>query len=327
MKNEVTYKPLDKQRICAIVSTFNRKEILLKCLSALLEQRKPLDCIIIVDGPSIDGTPELLLKKGFINKLPPTSSYNNMWMTSTIYCYKEQKIKIFYVRIYHDIGGAGQFYEGLKLAYAYKYDWIWLMDDDAYPEPDALEKLVLATAGNELVIARPSIKEDDVDELIFAPFFAGGLFSRQVIKVLGLPLKDLFIYWDDVEYIMRIEKLKIKRYIKIINVKDAKIKHKDWVLRGKISKKVFGLKISAPLHPKGRKYYYIQRNGLYVYARNGYVIKFFFFFISSMRLLVKYMILRQHEKVFSIIKGTIDAFLHKMGKQEFAHKKSNIKEI
>jgi len=318
MKTEFSFRSSDKQRICAVISTFNRKESLLKCLTALLEQRRPLDCIIIVDGPSLDGTPELLFKEGLIDKMPPLLSSNNMWMTSTIYHYKEHLIKIFYVRIYHDIGGAGQFYNGLKLAYAYKYDWIWLMDDDVYPDPDALEKLILATAGeNKLIIARPAIKEDKAKRLILAPFFAGGFFSIGVIENIGLPLKDLFIYWDDIEYIMRARK---NKHIRIINVKDAKIQHKDWMLKGSVSKKVFGLKISAPIYPKGRKYYYVQRNGLYIYAKHGAIIKFFCFFSFSLILLIKYMILDQQEKVFSIIRGTIDAFLHKMGKQEWAHK-------
>ncbi|MEM1547260.1 MAG: glycosyltransferase, partial [Candidatus Methanomethylicia archaeon] len=52
MKTEFSFRSSDKQRICAVISTFNRKESLLKCLTALLEQRRPLDCIIIVDGPS-----------------------------------------------------------------------------------------------------------------------------------------------------------------------------------------------------------------------------------------------------------------------------------
>ncbi|MEM1988368.1 MAG: glycosyltransferase [Candidatus Woesearchaeota archaeon] len=45
---------------CAIVVTFNRKDLLLKCLESLRNQTKSLDAIYIIDNASIDGTPELL---------------------------------------------------------------------------------------------------------------------------------------------------------------------------------------------------------------------------------------------------------------------------
>jgi len=35
-----------------------------------------------------------------------------------------------YVRIHDNIGGAGQFYIGLKLACKEGCDWVWVMDDD-----------------------------------------------------------------------------------------------------------------------------------------------------------------------------------------------------
>jgi rhamnopyranosyl-N-acetylglucosaminyl-diphospho-decaprenol beta-1,3/1,4-galactofuranosyltransferase len=37
-----------------------------------------------------------------------------------------------------DVGGAGQFFVGLRLAYEKGFDWIWLMDDDVVPDLNAL---------------------------------------------------------------------------------------------------------------------------------------------------------------------------------------------
>jgi rhamnopyranosyl-N-acetylglucosaminyl-diphospho-decaprenol beta-1,3/1,4-galactofuranosyltransferase len=39
-------------------------------------------------------------------------------------------------------GGAGGFHEGMKRAAAAQFDWLWLMDDDLWTAPDALEALV-----------------------------------------------------------------------------------------------------------------------------------------------------------------------------------------
>jgi len=51
-----------------------------------------------------------------------------------------------YVKLSENIGSAGGFGEGLKLAYEKGHDWIWVMDDDAVPMADALEKLARSPA-------------------------------------------------------------------------------------------------------------------------------------------------------------------------------------
>jgi rhamnopyranosyl-N-acetylglucosaminyl-diphospho-decaprenol beta-1,3/1,4-galactofuranosyltransferase len=159
-------------KVCAVIVTYNRKEMLQKCLKALQNQIIPLDEIIVIDGPSTDGTTQLM---------------------------KEKFPEITYIRLDEDVGGSGGFYEGMKLAYNKGYDWIWVMDDDATPENDTLEKLLSAVDGDQNLIARPAV----VDAPHFAPWFAGGIFSYATIKRIGLPLRELFIYFDDAEYVMR----------------------------------------------------------------------------------------------------------------------------
>ena len=44
----------DKGTVCAIVVTFNRKELLIDCLDSLREQTRPLDAIYIIDNASTD---------------------------------------------------------------------------------------------------------------------------------------------------------------------------------------------------------------------------------------------------------------------------------
>ena len=56
----------NKETICAVVVTYNRKELLIECLEALLKQTRQLDGIYIIDNSSKDETPELLKEKGFL---------------------------------------------------------------------------------------------------------------------------------------------------------------------------------------------------------------------------------------------------------------------
>ena len=119
----------NKETVCAVVVTYNRKDLLVECLESLLQQTRPLDGIYIIDNASNDGTPGYLKEKGFIQELPPKES-NEPWERKFILTYK---LPIYYVRMHENTGGAGGFYEGVKRAYEKGYDWLWLMDDDADP--------------------------------------------------------------------------------------------------------------------------------------------------------------------------------------------------
>ncbi|MCX8183724.1 MAG: glycosyltransferase family 2 protein [Crenarchaeota archaeon] len=298
-------------KVCAVVVTFNRKNVLLKCISALLKQTYSLNSIFIIDGPSTDGTEKLLLEKGFIKESPPANTCSIIWGTRNVFI--DIPIEFHYFRLYKDVGGSGGFYEGFKRAYKCGCDWIWVMDDDVIPSHDCLEKLIFAIKDNFNVAARPAL----VNAADFSPLFAGGIFSRNIISKIGLPLKEFFIYWDDIEYMLRAKKAGVK----IIDVKDAKVYHRDWTLKGFVSRNILGKKIQKPLYPKGRKYYYIQRNKFYTYIRHRKVkLTLYEFFIMIPRDLNHYLILNQPERVLCILKGTLDAVLGRTGKCEWAHK-------
>ncbi|MEM3449462.1 MAG: glycosyltransferase [Nitrososphaerota archaeon] len=64
---------MNEVKIAAVVVTFNRKDLLVECLNALVSQTGKLDTIFIIDGPSTSGTSEALLKYGYINELPTHS--------------------------------------------------------------------------------------------------------------------------------------------------------------------------------------------------------------------------------------------------------------
>ena len=57
---------MDKKSICAVVVTYNRKKLLLRCLQALEQQSYLLDHIVIVNNASTDGTVDFLEKQGYL---------------------------------------------------------------------------------------------------------------------------------------------------------------------------------------------------------------------------------------------------------------------
>jgi GT2 family glycosyltransferase len=203
-----------KEKIAAVVVTYNRKQLLKECLDALLSQTRPLDSIILIDNASTDGTPEFLKESGYLDNS-----------------------KIDYVRLPENTGGAGGFYEGVKRGHEKGYDWLWLMDDDSEPKKNALEilsfyfnlKNVSALScfqlDKEMRIDYPHrgyfnfknvfsgiVKSFDETEInkdfveIDHSSFVGLLIKRSSISKIGYPKKEFFIHYDDVEYCIRLRK-------------------------------------------------------------------------------------------------------------------------
>ena len=105
--------------IAAVVVTYNRKQRLLECMDALLGQTRPLDKVILIDNASTDGTPDLLKEKGYLDSG-----------------------RLDYVGLPENTGGGGGFSFGIQRGCDAGYDWLWLMDDDAVPNKDALMTLL-----------------------------------------------------------------------------------------------------------------------------------------------------------------------------------------
>lgn len=199
----------DNIKIYAVVVTYNRKNMLLKCIKAILRQTVSIEKVIIVDNNSIDGTAECLKENGYFeNKL------------------------IYYQKLPNNIGGAGGFYEGIKTARSMNPDWVWIMDDDVIPDENCLLELLAASneiKGNISFLAS-SIRNMDgmamnVPKLnrkqftkytdwyqyldkgivkIVKATFVSLLINGEAIQKCGLPWAPFFIWGDDSEYTQRI---------------------------------------------------------------------------------------------------------------------------
>lgn len=198
--------------IAAVVVTYNRKDLLLECLSCLQaqdfsnapQQSATLD-ILVIDNASTDNTHEAL----------------------------QPLIEDKAIRYYNtgsNLGGAGGFNYGMRKAVELGYDYVWVMDDDCMPHDDTLFEFLNADAelqGNYGYLSsvcrwidgsictmntqrHPLTKNvtdfsPEIQPITLASFVSLFVPSR-IIKELGLPIKDFFIWSDDWEFTRRISR-------------------------------------------------------------------------------------------------------------------------
>lgn len=192
--------------VAAVVVTYNRKTLLQQCIAHLLAQSAACD-ILVVDNASTDGTDE--------------------WLAGQA---QQPRIKVH--RLPSNMGGAGGFNHGMRWAVEAGYDYVWIMDDDCLPESDALEKLmqadallggpaqygflssvVLWTDGHECQMNRQKVCKQCFEHFellkqgvlqIEQATFVSLLFPAETIRRFGLPIKEYFIWGDDIEYTRRV---------------------------------------------------------------------------------------------------------------------------
>ena len=238
---------------CAIVVTYNRKNMLKLCLEALINQTFKNFDILLIDNASTDGTYEDL--KSFIKE-------NN----------------IIYLNTGKNLGGSGGFYYGMRYAYEHNYKWFWIMDDDVVPTDTALSELIshipyaqkasfLAScvySKDNKAMNTPEISSFKTNGYKFwyeklshsmvrlaHATFVSLLINSEAVRKCGLPLKDYFIWGDDTEYTMRI----IGKFGAAYLVGTSKVYH----LRENVS----NLSMKTENNPNRIKmYYYLIRNTL-----------------------------------------------------------------
>ena len=294
--------------VVALVVTHNRKHLLLKCIDALLNQTLKPSLICIIDNASSDGTWEALANSGKIE-------YNF----------------IEYEYLSKNCGGAGGFSYGLDMALKRGADWIWMMDDDAVPDSNALNELMkVAVDPDNIYGSTPSRgnllswgamvctphngkiyveKVDDMPhsaEVVFLPFL-GILIHRTMVDKIGLPDPGFFIAADDVEYTLRAKKIGSK----LIQAGKSKIDH-PLSLRYQVS--ILGYTIYC-LKLSPWKRYYDTRNRLLI-GRKHYGWRLITETLPGS--LVRLWGALRHEpqkrlQMWSFLVGTIDGLLGKKG--------------
>ncbi|MCT6851192.1 MAG: glycosyltransferase family 2 protein [Staphylococcus epidermidis] len=188
-----------------VIVTYNRIKLLKECIQNINSNTDFVSKVYIINNNSDDGTKEYL------------DSISGSF-------YKP-------VNLEKNIGGAGGFAYGLKYAFENSDDdYFLLMDDDTMIQTNTLKAFSLAIEklnGNFGFLSsnvrwygdgKPSylntpvveknwteLSEEGLTSLISASFVSF-LVSRKVIQKVGLPIKEMFIWADDVEYSTRISK-------------------------------------------------------------------------------------------------------------------------
>ena len=185
------------KNVCAVIVTYNRKELLKRALSALLGQTEAFRKIYIVDNASTDGTDKVV----------------------DLYCKENASLE--YIKLPENKGGAGGFFQGIKNAYEdSENEWIVVLDDDAILPVNYNEKLncfLKQNPGAECCTGNVMFCQDgqwkktvnDTEEYsIESKFtFVSTAFKRSLVEKVGFPESDYFIWFDDTEYCERIRKV------------------------------------------------------------------------------------------------------------------------
>jgi len=225
-------------KTAAIVVTYNRKELLLECLKAVSAQSSPCAGLFLMDNHSTDGTLDVLLEHGFLPAAPTTQAVGIQSIEGSLPLPGEARsMPLYYYRLPSNIGGAGGFNEGLRQSRAFDFDFLWLMDDDTIAERDALAGLhraagllasrrqapgfvcskVLHSPEAVHFMNLPHLEpvigglpfntyEDEGILLVRSASFVSLLLPVEVVRRCGLPIRNFFLWYDDVEYTSRISR-------------------------------------------------------------------------------------------------------------------------
>jgi rhamnopyranosyl-N-acetylglucosaminyl-diphospho-decaprenol beta-1,3/1,4-galactofuranosyltransferase len=195
----------DRVRVAAVLVAFNRDEFLKRALQNTYGQTRKCETVIVVDNANLASTRELVEKFG------------SVYLNGSL-----------------DNGSAGGFALGISFAVENNHDYVWTLDDDGYPDSKCLEELLLTTLKLNLDASSPlSISQEDhsqtANPYLFglrkitsveviqkerfwkgkAQFYNGMLLSRNIISLIGLPKKELFLRGDEMDYLYRAKKTKL----------------------------------------------------------------------------------------------------------------------
>ena len=247
----------DNRKVIAVVVTYNRKELLKEAIEALLNQEYENCDILIIDNASTDGTKE------YIDELLKNT-------------------RVHYENTGANLGGAGGFNYGMKRAVELGYEYIWIMDDDTIPYKESLKELMNADGilqgkygylssvalwkdGKPCKMNRQKIYKDWYEEAqllknsiirTYYSTFVSFFMKASVIKKVGFPIKEFFIWGDDVEYSNRISK-QYSCYI----VGNSQVLHS--------TNNNEGSNIAKDDEKRISRYKFAYRNEMYIAKKNG----------------------------------------------------------
>lgn len=216
-------------KIVAAVVTYNRCELLERCVNRLQMQTRAPDLILVINNSSTDATEEMLRRR----KISHITQRNT--------------------------GSAGGWARSIQYAMENDFDAVWLMDDDGYPDENALGTLEAAMKPDvacassvvlcehkptHFVFPMPLLDTSDLPVLFgvrrkigklhelrqivpngtypFAHLFNGALLSIGAARKIQNVNHEFFVFGDEVDYFFRLREVG-----RVLSVLDAKQYHPD----------------------------------------------------------------------------------------------------
>lgn len=281
-----------KNEILAIIITYNRLELLKECIKALFHSTVLCD-ILVVNNASTDGTKE------YLDKL--TNNFG---------------IKIYVYNMDANLGGAGGYNFGIKKGVELSYKYLWLLDDDAMVTKNALEELlkvdkelkgeygflsskVVWTDGNicKTNVQRKAVArkiKDFNSHIVECDFcsFVSCFVKAEMVRLVGLPIKEFVIWTDDLEWTRRFTFKKINDFAKpgyLCN--DSRVFH--------YCKENIGVAIYKDSADRIDRYKYIYRNDVVCFRREG-IKGHLYMFIRNLLHTLRVILYKKDEKINAI---------------------------
>ncbi len=271
--------------------------MLCRCLEAVKSQKGVSCDILVVDSGSTDDTKELFDDSG---------SYTDV--------------------VYYDLkknrGSAGFSY-GIEKAVRMGYEYIWLMDDDVIPDKNALLQLIKAGKylknewgflaslvywkdGSLCKANIPKVSPlcfvKDLEKRKLVPVrmasWASILVKSSVVREVGLPYKDYFVWTEDYEFTARVS----HRYHSYLVTSSRVLHEKKANIKADIIKES---------RERLYRFRYLYRNDVHFYRKYGLqgyvylVIKFIYTFMQVCLFEKEF----KAEKLRILIKGYLEGFL------------------
>lgn len=221
--------------LALVVVTYNRSNLLINCLNSIFSGSVLPDKVYVVNNASTDNTLEVLRE------------FQNKW---------DEKLQV--IDLKTNIGGAGGFEVGTRLAYNDGVEWFGLLDDDVLLGVDCLrvisnhintdkmkKKCMIAVRENlegyleeycaikvdyrnpfklnpkVSTISEQYSRRENLPEIleITTASFEGFFVCRDIFRQIGFPKREFFIFGDDTDFSLRIKKSGNKLYA----IRDAKV--------------------------------------------------------------------------------------------------------
>jgi GT2 family glycosyltransferase len=282
------------EKIVAIVVTYNRLNLLQECITALRLQSRLPDKVLIINNGSTDGTEEYLLSQNDVTVITQQNE-----------------------------GSTGGQYTGIKYAVENNYDWAWCMDDDTIATPDTLKTFVSSVYFNKASsflcsvvlwkddsfhnMNRPRLKYDHPEEKyhpalksseVIYSSFVSVLINTKAVRAVGYPLKKMFIWYDDLEYTIRLRNYGPGYLIgnSVVYHKTEKNLGPDFLPKDRKlnSKEILGL----------RNYLFIRKN---IYPFDKSKPKHYYVYLKSLLSFLKYGVVTN--QVCTVLRGITQGLL------------------